>query len=109
MVEPEEKPDEYGEAGRYTDNEDLIMPPNWPRSGEVEFRKVTIKYDVNGPEILRNINLRFAAGERVAVVVSTPFSTSPSRTTPLLFSAVFFRPGKDGSEAILARFHSETY
>ena len=75
-VEPEEKADEYGEAGRYTDNENLIMPPNWPRSGEIEFRNVTIKYDLSGPEILRNINLRFAAGERVAVVVSTNFSTS---------------------------------
>lgn len=47
------------------------MPADWPRSGEVEFRDVTIKYDPDGPEILKNINLKFAAGERVAVVGRT--------------------------------------
>lgn len=47
------------------------MPKNWPRTGEVEFRNVTIKYDLDGPEILKNINLKFAAGERIAVVGRT--------------------------------------
>jgi ABC-type bacteriocin/lantibiotic exporter with double-glycine peptidase domain len=49
----------------------MVMPKNWPRSGMVEFRNVTIKYDTDGPEILKNINLKFAAGERVAVVGRT--------------------------------------
>ncbi|KAI0387803.1 ABC transporter [Hypomontagnella monticulosa] len=69
-VEPEEKKDEYKNVGEYSDSEP-VMPKNWPRSGEVEFRNVTIKYDIDGPEILKNINLKFAAGERVAVVGRT--------------------------------------
>ncbi|KAH6659572.1 ATP-binding cassette transporter abc1 [Truncatella angustata] len=71
LVEPEEQPDEYREPGAYTDDDTTIMPQDWPRSGEVEFRDVTIKYDADGPEILKNINLKFAAGERVAVVGRT--------------------------------------
>ncbi|KAI1377673.1 ABC transporter [Hypoxylon crocopeplum] len=70
-VEPEEKLDEYKKAGEYSDNPETLMPKNWPTSGDVEFRNVTIKYDLDGPEILKNINLKFAAGERVAVVGRT--------------------------------------
>lgn len=71
LAEKEEKPDEYKEPGAYADDETLAMPEDWPRSGEVEFRDVTIKYDTDGPEILKNVNLKFAAGERVAVVGRT--------------------------------------
>ncbi|KAI0484717.1 ABC transporter [Xylariaceae sp. FL0804] len=69
-VEPEEKPDEYADANAYSDDPEVspTIPENWPRTGEVEFRNVTIKYDEDGPDILKNINLKFAAGERVAVV-----------------------------------------
>ncbi|KAI1386478.1 ABC transporter [Hypoxylon trugodes] len=70
-VEPEEKPEEYKSVGEYSDDPESAMPENWPTSGEVEFRNVTIKYDLDGPEILKNINLKFAAGERVAVVGRT--------------------------------------
>jgi len=65
-LEPEEKPNEYEKDESYSDTEESVIPSDeqsWPRSGEVEFRNVTIKYDVNGPEILKNINLKFAAGE----------------------------------------------
>ncbi|KAH9904109.1 P-loop containing nucleoside triphosphate hydrolase protein [Xylariomycetidae sp. FL2044] len=71
-VEPEEKPDDYKDPDAYSDNPDAaVVPKNWPGSGQVEFRDVTIKYDLDGPEILKNINLKFAAGERVAVVGRT--------------------------------------
>lgn len=70
-MEPEEKPDEYKTQGAYSDDADAVLPKNWPRSGEIEFRNVTIKYDLEGPEILKNINLKFATGERVAVVGRT--------------------------------------
>ncbi|KAI1470644.1 P-loop containing nucleoside triphosphate hydrolase protein [Daldinia caldariorum] len=70
-VEPEEKPDEYKSADEYSDDPESVLPENWPRSGQVEFRNVTIKYDVDGPEILKNINLKFSPGERVAVVGRT--------------------------------------
>ncbi|KAI8958994.1 P-loop containing nucleoside triphosphate hydrolase protein [Daldinia sp. FL1419] len=70
-IEPEEKPDEYKNASEYSDDPESALPKNWPRSGQIEFRNVTIKYDVDGPEILKDINLKFAAGERVAVVGRT--------------------------------------
>lgn len=48
-----------------------MIPKNWPRGGEIEFRNVTIRYDPDGPNILTNVNLKFKAGERVAVVGRT--------------------------------------
>lgn len=108
-VEPEEKAEEYGEAGNYTDNENLIMAPDWPRSGEIEFRNVTIKYDVEGPKILKDINLRFAAGERIAVVVSTPFGTSPLPCDPAAPFRSVFQPGKKGPGASITTILLGTY
>ncbi|KAK6957691.1 hypothetical protein Daesc_000478 [Daldinia eschscholtzii] len=70
-VEPEETPDEYKKVVEYFDDPESVLPEDWPRSGQVEFRNVTIKYDVDGPEILKNINLKFSPGERVAVVGRT--------------------------------------
>jgi ABC-type multidrug transport system fused ATPase/permease subunit len=71
-LEPEEKDDEpYPEEGKYADDESLVIPKDWPRSGEIEFRDVTIRYDPEGPNILTNVNLKFKAGQRVAVVGRT--------------------------------------
>lgn len=70
-IEPEEKPDEYEKVDHHAISPDSVLPKNWPSSGEVEFRNVTIKYDLDGPEILKDINLKFAAGERVAIVGRT--------------------------------------
>ncbi|PMB64998.1 ATP-binding cassette transporter abc4 [Beauveria bassiana] len=50
---------------------DEAASPNWPSCGEIEFRNVTVRYDHQGPDILKNINLRFNPGERVAVVGRT--------------------------------------
>lgn len=71
----------YPEAGEaaYVDGERHIIPKNWPRSGEIEFRDVTIRYDPDGPDILSNINLKFKAGERVAVVGRTGSGKSTVR------------------------------
>ena len=52
-------------------DEEHVIPKNWPRSGEVEFRNVTIRYDLDGPDILTDVNLKFKAGERVAIVGRT--------------------------------------
>jgi len=68
-MEPEENPNEYKEFE--VDSDDSVIPSGWPACGAVEFKNVTIKYDDDGPEILKNINLKFAAGERVAVVGRT--------------------------------------
>lgn len=47
------------------------LSANWPHTGAIEFRNVTIRYDPDGPDILKNINLTFSAGERVAVIGRT--------------------------------------
>ncbi len=71
-LEPEETEDgSCPDEGSYVADDERIVPTGWPRSGEVEFRGVTARYDPDGPDILTNINLRFKAGERVAVVGRT--------------------------------------
>lgn len=71
-LEPEGKDDvTYPEEGQFADDESHVIPKNWPRSGEIEFRDVTIRYDPDGPNILTDVNLKFKAGERVAVVGRT--------------------------------------
>ncbi|KAI0875870.1 ABC transporter [Hypoxylon argillaceum] len=87
-VEPEEKPDEYKERGAYSDNPYEDLPKSWPRSGEIEFRNVTIKYDPEGPEILKNINLKFTAGQRVAVVGRTGSGKSTLMLSLLRFTNI---------------------
>ncbi|KAI1210965.1 ABC transporter [Annulohypoxylon truncatum] len=87
-VEPEEKPDEVKKISQYSDNPEPTMPENWPTTGEVEFRNVTIKYDLDGPEILKDINLKFAAGERVAVVGRTGSGKSTLVLSMLRFTNV---------------------
>ncbi|KAK3352376.1 hypothetical protein B0T25DRAFT_184635 [Lasiosphaeria hispida] len=71
-LEPEEKEEEETKHAAYhAANGGQLTPENWPQSGSVEFRHVTIKYDPEGPDILKDINLKFAAGERVAVIGRT--------------------------------------
>ncbi|KAM0254538.1 hypothetical protein ACHAQJ_006699 [Trichoderma viride] len=71
-LEPEGKDDiTYPEDGEYADDDSHVIPKNWPSSGEIEFRNVTIRYDPDGPNILTDVNLKFRAGERVAVVGRT--------------------------------------
>ncbi|RYC61174.1 hypothetical protein CHU98_g5032 [Xylaria longipes] len=94
-VEPEEKPNEYRGQDAYSDDPDVVLPKDWPRSGEIEFRNVTIKYDPEGPEILKNINLKFKAGQRVAVVGRTGSGKSTLvlsllRFTNIVSGQIFF-------------------
>ncbi|TFB03632.1 ATP-binding cassette transporter abc4 [Trichoderma ghanense] len=71
-LEPEGKDDAtYPEEGQFADDDSHVIPKDWPRSGEIEFRNVTIRYDPDGPNILTDVNLKFKAGERVAVVGRT--------------------------------------
>ncbi|KAK1729478.1 LOW QUALITY PROTEIN: ABC transporter type 1, transmembrane domain-containing protein [Colletotrichum acutatum] len=73
-LDTEEKDDEsYPEEGQveYTDTPTHVIPKSWPATGEIEFRNVTIRYDQDGPNILTDVNLKFRAGERVAIVGRT--------------------------------------
>lgn len=71
-LEPEDKNDHpYHEEGKYADDEEQVIPHDWPSNGEIEFRDVTIRYDLDGPDILSSVNLKFKSGERVAVVGRT--------------------------------------
>jgi ABC-type bacteriocin/lantibiotic exporter with double-glycine peptidase domain len=56
---------------------------DWPQTGSVEFRNVTIRYDPQGPDILKDVNLSFAAGERVAIVGRTGSGKSTVCTSPI--------------------------
>ncbi|KAH8649101.1 P-loop containing nucleoside triphosphate hydrolase protein [Xylariales sp. PMI_506] len=72
-IEPEEKTDDHrkDDADDASIHEEYVIPQNWPRSGSIEFVDTTIRYDPDGPDILKDINLKFKAGERVAVVGRT--------------------------------------
>ncbi|RBQ65583.1 hypothetical protein FVER14953_04167 [Fusarium verticillioides] len=88
-LEPEEKEDKaYPEEGEYTDEPCHVIPQNWPRSGEIEFRNVTIRYDPDGSDILTGINLKFKAGERVAVIGRTGSGKSTLVLSLLRFTHV---------------------
>lgn len=68
---PEEESLSESKVVEQDDPAPLVIPPNWPATGAVEFQDVTVRYDADGPDVLKNINLRFNAGERVAVVGRT--------------------------------------
>lgn len=79
-LEPEEKEEGDGcgggseaEGGGANDEgrEERVISEDWPRSGHVEFRNVTIRYDPEGPDIIRNVDLEFKPGQRVAIVGRT--------------------------------------
>ncbi|KAJ4392610.1 hypothetical protein N0V85_006929, partial [Neurospora sp. IMI 360204] len=55
----------------HEDSSLLEVPEDWPRAGTIEFRNVTVRYDPDGPDILKDISLKFKAGQRVAVVGRT--------------------------------------
>jgi ABC-type multidrug transport system fused ATPase/permease subunit len=76
-IKAEEKDDEcYPDEGDLDEDDHVadgrhVIPEAWPRSGEIEFRNVTVRYHLDGPNILTDINLKFKAGERVGLVGRT--------------------------------------
>ncbi len=45
--------------------------PSWPETSSVEFRNVTVRYTPDGADILKNISVKFDAGQRTAIVGRT--------------------------------------
>lgn len=90
-LEPEEKTeDPAAPAAQQQQNQQqpTEVPPSWPATGAIEFRNVTIRYDPDGPDILKDISLKFAAGERVAVVGRTGSGKSTLVLSLLRFTHV---------------------
>jgi ABC-type multidrug transport system fused ATPase/permease subunit len=69
QLEPEEKTEATPNEPPATYQDDPSSV--WPQSGSIEFRNVTIRYDPDGTDVLKDVNLTFNAGERVAVVGRT--------------------------------------
>ncbi|KAJ7664839.1 P-loop containing nucleoside triphosphate hydrolase protein, partial [Mycena rosella] len=59
-IEQETKPTEAGKP-----------PAHWPSSGELIVEKLTARYSLDGPEVLRDISFRINPGERVGIVGRT--------------------------------------
>ena len=81
-LDPEEKDVQSSPiGGAHGGDESQIIPEQWPSTGKIEFRDVTIRYDLDGPDILTNVSLTFDAGERVAIIGRTGSGKSTVRST----------------------------
>ncbi|KAJ6786122.1 hypothetical protein PWT90_02478 [Aphanocladium album] len=64
------------------------VPASWPKTGTVELRNVTVRYNPNGQDILKNISLRIEPGSRVAIVGRTGSGKSTLISSLLGFTKV---------------------
>lgn len=93
-LEPEEKTEDAAapaaqqQQQQQSHQHTTEVPASWPATGAIEFRNVTIRYDPDGPDILKDISLKFAAGERVAVVGRTGSGKSTLVLSLLRFTHV---------------------
>ncbi|CAE7132182.1 unnamed protein product, partial [Rhizoctonia solani] len=46
-------------------------PPNWPHSGEIEFKDVVMSYRPGLPAVLRGLSMRIKGGEKIGIVGRT--------------------------------------
>ena len=58
---------------RYKEKSAVIPGPQWPSSGKIQFVDYSTSYSTepDGPLVLKNLNLTFRAGERIAIVGRT--------------------------------------
>ncbi|EJP70372.1 ABC transporter [Beauveria bassiana ARSEF 2860] len=64
------------------------VPANWPKTGAVELRNVTVRYNPDGQDILKSISLRIEPGERIAIVGRTGSGKSTLISSLLRFANV---------------------
>ncbi|KAI4859978.1 ABC multidrug transporter [Hypoxylon rubiginosum] len=64
------------------------LPEPWPSQGQVEFRGVTAKYALDGPDILQDVSLTIKPGERVAIIGRTGSGKSTLALSLLGFTNV---------------------
>jgi ABC-type multidrug transport system fused ATPase/permease subunit len=62
-LEPEEAPK--------AESKEHELDPSWPRSSDVEFNNVTVRYSPDGPDVLKDVSIKFDAKERTAIVGRT--------------------------------------
>lgn len=63
---------EYTNIKREPLHEGKRTPPeNWPDKGEVIFKNVSLSYDKNLPNVLKNISLRINPAEKIGIVGRT--------------------------------------
>ena len=45
---------------------DKEIPVNWPDRGEIVFDNVTLRYNAESEPVIKNLNLRIPAGQKVS-------------------------------------------
>lgn len=64
---------------------------NWPNKGEIEFRNVSLSYDKNMPNVLKNLTLKIYQAEKIGIVGRTGAGKSS------FFQTIFRMYEPDGS------------
>lgn len=54
-----------------TEPTEAVLSEDWPSSGAVQFKKVTMKYRANLEPVLNSININIKAGERIGIIGRT--------------------------------------
>jgi ABC-type multidrug transport system fused ATPase/permease subunit len=50
---------------------DDVKDDSWPQTGEITLKDVSLSYDKNLPDVLKNISLHIRPGEKVGIVGRT--------------------------------------
>lgn len=50
---------------------DVLNSLGWPHEGQIEFKNVSLRYDVLGLPVLKNLSLTIYAGEKIGIIGRT--------------------------------------
>lgn len=50
---------------------DRRPPKEWPQTGQIEFRQVTLRYSEDAPPVLKNLSFKIASREKIGIVGRT--------------------------------------